>query len=488
MIAALVLGAWFFRVDRRARALSGGGLRMALLLAALAAGLWVVLGTELLSALGALRFWPIVIWWTLPVVWLSTRLLRDRAVPAFPALPRLGAWEWLLVLATSGIVTAAGISALLAPPNNWDSLGYHLPRQVYWIEQGKVAHHLTYAWRELDFPPFAEFVGLHLMVLSGGDRLANLIQWSALVLVLGAVSLIARDLGAGRKGELLAMLSVATVPMAFHQASNTKNDLVVSLWICLLALGALRLWRERRSDPLHAAALGAAAGLLLLTKGTGLILGAPILVLALAGLLQFGRPRRVACLALFASIPLAVNLGHFARNMDYFGSPLGSEKSAYYNQTLSPAALASNLLRNALLHLGSPSARWNDVLLQAARRLHRAIGADIQDPRTTFLTSPFKVSYQPQNEDVAGAPVHLILAAAAAALLAATLVLGVRAPLVWTYFPIPYAAFFLFCAALKWQPWYARLQLPVFCLLAPLLGYAGSIVRPLGAVAALAAL
>jgi hypothetical protein len=125
------------------------------------------------------------------------------------------------------------------------------------------------------------------------------------------------------------------------------------------------------------------------------------------------------------------------------------------------------------------------VLLQAARRLHRAIGADIQDPRTTFLTSPFKVTYEPQNEDVAGAPVHLILGAA---LLAGTLVLGVRGTLVWTYFPIPYAAFFLFCAALKWQPWHARLQLPVFCLLAPLLGCAGAIVRPLGAVAALAAL
>ncbi|HNB47127.1 MAG TPA: hypothetical protein PLL72_23315, partial [Burkholderiaceae bacterium] len=80
-------------------------------------------------------------------------------------------------------------------------------------------------------PPFAEYVGLHLLLLSGTDRLYPLESTAALALTLVAVSLVARELGVGRRGQLLAALFAATLPIGFHEAANGKNDWMVACWL-----------------------------------------------------------------------------------------------------------------------------------------------------------------------------------------------------------------------------------------------------------------
>jgi hypothetical protein len=482
-IAAFVLAAWFFRADPRGRALSRGSLRKSLLLAAVSCALWVALGTELLGAARAVRFGPLVAWWGAPVLLLSARIaVAVRSLPAI-GKPRLNPGEWLLAAATAGIVAAAGTVAVLAPSNNWDAMAYHMPRQIYWMQQHDVEHHLTYEWRQIEMPPFSEFAGLHLMILSGGDRFSNLIQWSALVLTLAAVSLIARELGAGRKGQLLAAFWAASVPMAYHQASSAKNDLVVALWSCVLALQALEVRRDRTCGAARAAGIGAVAGLLLLTKGTGAIYAAPSL--AVAGISLLGRRGLLALSTLVPLVALSLNAGHLSRNFRYFGSVLGTDKGGYSNETHAPAPLAMNVLRNTLLNLGTPSDRVNQFVVRRARDLGRVVGAPIDDPRTNFMAAPFDIRYLPEQDDVAGAPVHAVLAVAlAAALLLPRSILPVA---FGAYAAIPYGAFLLFSAVLRWQPWHARLELPAFCLLAPLLGTACAALPRVAAGAALAA-
>ncbi|XGB42694.1 MAG: hypothetical protein LVS60_02285 [Nodosilinea sp. LVE1205-7] len=43
--------------------------------------------------------------------------------------------------------------ALVAPPNNWDSMTYHMARVMYWIQHQSVAHYPTHNLRQLDSPP-----------------------------------------------------------------------------------------------------------------------------------------------------------------------------------------------------------------------------------------------------------------------------------------------------------------------------------------------
>ncbi len=241
--------------------------RDALLEAAAIAVAWTVLGTELLGALAALRFWPVLAWWAAGAALALALARRPPAVAGRLARPGVAA---LLLAAAAGWTLC---QALLAPPNTVDALGYHLPRQVYWEQQAHVGHFATSVLRQVAMPPLAEFAGLHLRLLSGGDRFANLVQWAAWLGALLAVSRLAADLGATRRGQWLAVAVAATTPSAFVQASSAKNDVVVAFWLCAATVWTLRL---RSAGPWTALKAGTALGALALTKGTGLVFGLPV--------------------------------------------------------------------------------------------------------------------------------------------------------------------------------------------------------------------
>ncbi len=76
-------------------------------------------------------------------------------------------------------------------------MSYHLARVAHWGQNHTVAFYPTHIVRQLYQPPWAEYAMLHLYILAGGDRLANLVQWVAMAVSLVGVSVIARQLGAG---------------------------------------------------------------------------------------------------------------------------------------------------------------------------------------------------------------------------------------------------------------------------------------------------
>jgi hypothetical protein len=189
----LVLTAWAALLWRRGRSV-----RDAVLAAAADGAFWLVLGTELLSLGHGIGRVGVALWWAIPAVALAyahLTLRASRPSPPSPLPPAL--LDRALLAAVLGLLGWAFVQAVLAPPNNVDALSYHLPRQVYWLQQGSVAHYPTSVLRALTMPPLAEYAGLHLAALSGGDRWHNLVQWTAMVGTLVAVTGLARLLGGG---------------------------------------------------------------------------------------------------------------------------------------------------------------------------------------------------------------------------------------------------------------------------------------------------
>ena len=81
-----------------------------------------------------------------------------------------------------------------------------------------LAFYPTACRRQLHNPVWAESAVLHLLLLSGTDRLVNLVQWFSMAGSVVGVSLIAGQLGAGRRGQALAALFCGTLPMGIRHS------------------------------------------------------------------------------------------------------------------------------------------------------------------------------------------------------------------------------------------------------------------------------
>ncbi len=344
-------------------------------------------------------------------------------------------------------------------------MAYHLPRVIYWAQQRSVAFFPTPYLNQVMLQPLAEYAMLHLYLLVGGDHLVNLVQWFGCATSVLGVSLIAMHFGAGRRGQILAALFCATLPNGILQASGAKNDYVLSAWLVAAVWFVLD-----GESPIQA---GLALGLAIGTKATAYLYAPPLIV----AVLILTRPN-LRSLAIVAACALSLNLPQFARNIDLSGSPLGFDsaqadgKYRWRNETFGFKQTASNLLRNSTEQLGARNDRWNQWLYNTAVSLDRRMGVDANDPATTWPDAPYRVPRNTNHEADAGNRWHLLI------LVVCFAVLLRRPGPLFLYSASLVAGFVLFCFYLKWQPFMARMFLPLFVLASPIAGVLGEKIRP----------
>ena len=462
-----------------------------------ALAVWLV---EAASARHALTAPALLAGWTLAAILLFAlscfmAVRRGRSFSSW--LPRRDPgperpWPLLarLCLGTSVLfVLVLGAIALLTPTTNYDSLTYHLPRVMHWIQNHAVAHFPTSDTRQLESGPWAAFVLTHLILLSGGDWFVNLVQWWAMVsTIVGASWITTQLLSAGeperdggeagerdqavdrhRLATAFTCLLVVSVPTGIVQSITTQNDYVVACWLTTLVVFGWALVQAPGNIALGVgAALATALGLL--SKVTFLIYAGPFLVGG--GLLILARLGRNALRArLVVSVLVlivALNAPHFARNRAVFGSPLGSHYMFLLqrNQSLSVSGTISNLIRNLSLHAATGWEPLTRAINGCLSRAHRLCGRDLNDRETTFITSPFVFQTGfPLSDNLTGSFHHLLLAAVAG-LAACFLPCAFRRPMALLFCGVV-LSMIVFCAYLRWQAWHARFHLPLLLLLMP---------------------
>jgi hypothetical protein len=437
---------------------------------------WAI--TEALSVFGTMRRVPLAVAWVV-VLCVAVRR-KGRALP----MPR---FDWVVTCYVAGCTAILALTALAAgfsPPNSADAMAYHMPRVLYWAEQGGVRFFPTAYLNQIMLQPFAEYVMLHIFVLTGGDHFVNYVQWTASVGSVIAVSSIAREFGAPARAQAFAALFCATIPLGILASSGAKNDYVLALWLACAVYFALR-WR--RSGAIgDAALLGCALGLALLTKATAYLF-APWPLLAILARPAFDSRKTFWRAALcIGGCALAINLPHYIRNYGLSGSPFGydaafgTEQFRWRNETLGLKPTLSNALRNATEQLGRRSDGWNRAVFETSIVVQRRLGIDPDSPATTWPGTIYRPPRNANHEADAPNPLHLAI------LGVLLLILVWRASrgsdrLMALYAVSLVAGFLAFCFYLKWQPFMARLFLPLFVLGAPL----ASMVRPLWAQTAL---
>lgn len=403
-----------------------------------------------------------------------------------------GRGERLLVGAIGGLVLLELLVALLAEPNNFDSQTYHLPKVEHWVAQGDLDFWPTAIHRQVTIPPGAEYLLLHLRLLTGGDHLHNLVQWAAGVVCLLVAARITAQLGGSRRAQLLTAFVLATTPMVVLQATSTQTDLVCAAWVtcaATLVLDGLR----RRTGWGTVLGLGAATGLTAVTKTSGLIAVGPLLLLWGLAQLRLAlsakttatggdrRRRPVGGLArtvgasMLILLVAAVVVGPFlARVTVEFGHPLGPPRlrESIPMERHDPQSILVNALRIGHTAFDTPLAPLRRAGADAIIDGAGAIGVDPQDRAITFGREIFPEPAWYPDEDRVAFPLTgaLVLVGAVVALARPRRIDPEQTGPLRAYAVVVLAAVLLHTSMIKWQPWGNRLILYAVVLAVPLAG------------------
>jgi len=209
-------------------------LRSIFLLTAIIWGVLVTISTELFSPFQMIRFPSIIGFWL--VIAFGALILANRQnlsyqKPTLISLKTLSIFEYCVLISMFFFLGIIVVIALSSPPNNWDSLAYHMSRIVHWIQNHSVENYPTHILRQLYLPPWAEYAIMHVLFFAPNDQWANIVQWFSLLGCLIGVSLIAQELGANRRTQIFSSVLVITIPMVILQGASTQNDLVVAFWL-----------------------------------------------------------------------------------------------------------------------------------------------------------------------------------------------------------------------------------------------------------------
>ena len=456
--------------------------RRQILFATIPWAFFLVLATECLSAVHFLTKTGVSLVWLVfliaTLIWLvklmkNPMATQDGSEPSATRL-QLEKADWVAVCFIAFIAALIGLTALFAAPNTWDSMEYHMPRVVEWMVNRGVQFYPTIDHQQLTMPPLAEYTILHLDLLYGGDRLANFVQWFSYIGCILGVSLIVEELGGERRAQIFSAVLTATLPIAILGASGTKNDQVLAYWITTSVYLLVR-WRVRQ-DWLHTLALGAALSLAAFTKGTAYTF-LPLLVVACMPMWDIRATRRfVARLPVFALFLLIVSGPLWIRSYQFSGSIFGpryfpgagsEEARLIRNPHITPATVAANVVRNISLDVGVPNARINKFSTQVFSSMIRAIGEDPSEPSQIVVAKsgrlyPFMVWVDTLMETESSNPLQTALFFVAVTLYLVKFKKMKRAT-GWLGVGI-IGAFILYSALVRWSPWNARYQLPLFVL------------------------
>ena len=246
---------------------------------------------------------------------------RGRPLPSRPDVAARSVFrDPILALLAAVVIAALGYQAFLAlltPPNNWDSLAYHLARAAEWYQRGAVDYFPTHS-ENLNAPqPNAEMLTLHGFVFADRDTFAAIPQLLAELACIVAIYGNGVRLGFSRSASLYAALIAATLPQVVLQSVTTQNDLLTASFLASALYFTLGL---RMELPLAGLALGLALG----TKATA---GFAIPLLLLAAFMTHGRRDVVRGAAFALAGFVLVGAYGYVLNVVHTGRPLGAPRA-----------------------------------------------------------------------------------------------------------------------------------------------------------------
>jgi hypothetical protein len=303
--------------------------------------------------------------------------------------------------------------AIFIPPNNWDSMAYHLPRVEHWIQNKNIYPYSTNIVRQVLTSPLSEYIIANFQILANTDAFSNVVQFVSFIFILFSATLIFSLLKIGIKGQLFLLLALLSLPMMLFQATTTQTDLLASFFFLSFILFALLIIQTEANFKINFIFLALSLTLGILTKYHIAIFATPIVLYLLFILIKKKNNKNIIFAVLISCLTIAVILAPlFLRNIYFFGSITGKdlfdENATIVNSTISIQNMLSNNFKHIFDFISIPINGYNNLLFSVNHSLHNLIGVSENMPGNNWAGEPFTVNNH-LNEDTAGSIIHAVL-------------------------------------------------------------------------------
>jgi hypothetical protein len=363
------------------------------------------------------------------------------------------------------IILPLSLLAIFIPPNNWDSMAYHLPRVEHWIQNKNIYPYPTNIVRQVLTSPLSEYIIANFQILASTDSFSNLVQFSSFIFILFSATLIFSLLKIGIKGQLFLILALLSLPMMLFQATTTQTDLLASFFFLSFILFAIIIIQTESNFKTNFIFLALSLTLGILTKYHIAIFAAPIVIYLLFDLIKKKNNINIIFAVVISCLTIAIILVPlFARNIYFFesitGKDLFDKNATIVNSTISIQNMLSNNFKHIVDFISIPINGYNNILFSLNHSLHNLIGISENMPGNNWAGEPFTVNNH-LNEDTAGSIIHALL-------IILSLVLVFKSKhkskllLLFSYCFIDFS---LYGLLFRYTPFDIRLLLPVLILL-----------------------
>lgn len=279
--------------------------------------------------------------------------------------------------------------AIKVAPYNWDSLTYHLPRIMHWVQNRSVAHYATNMSRQVSSPVLAEFVNLSVYLFCGeNDLLFNLLQWASYVTCGVIVSGIARKLKCTNFWSCMAGFLFLTMPIAFAESITTQNDNFTAMWLLMFIYVLLDLYEKpklifNKYYVERTVALSFCIAFGYLSKPSSMfavvVFAIGLLILCCKAKASFGNLFKLLGCAI--GIVALIVIPEFVRNVVTFqalSDPMVGNRQLI--GTLNPLYMFINMLKNFFFNAPNAYIDVNNLILSGIYFFSFRLGVNLDDP------------------------------------------------------------------------------------------------------------
>lgn len=358
------------------------------------------------------------------------------------------------------------VLSIIIPPNNWDSMTYHLPRIEHWIQNQSINYYPTENLRQIFHQPFAEYILLHIRLLTFSDYFLNALQLVFLFLSLKVIKLISEQLQIKSNGLYVILFIIISTPIILLEATTTQNDIVASFFFLSSLYFLLELKNKFNTSAIFLLIISLALGFL--TKASILIFIFPFMCIYGIYIIKnfsflFLKPI-IAGIFLF----LLIVSPYLIRNYNASNQLLGDNSIVVLmkNNEVSPTNTTLNFARNILMNVTLPNEKWNNLIDKIVQKTELTLQGSINNPINTYGPK-FKASFS-INEDLSGQSILFFI-------FFISCCVGIFKYKLFRFQSYLFLigilfSFLLFSAIFKWQPWGVRFFIPLYMLMAIQIG------------------